>query len=166
MIHNLLVENNIKLADTIAGSMRRSLPRFITFAELKSAAYMGLVSAANKYESTRSNFETYASIKIRGAILDYLRELAWGPRSKPGKLEGLKDQAAKKDSCCDLFDYITSFMNERQKRIFLLHFREEKQQGEIAKELRLSRSRISQIIEQCCDLIRDKWHGMEYLLWE
>ncbi len=77
-----LVELYINLVDQIAAKMKKNLSSLITFDEIKSHGLMGLLDALKKFEYDRGiQFETYASLRIRGAILDGIRENDWVPRS-------------------------------------------------------------------------------------
>ena len=77
-----LVELYISLVDQIAAKMKKNLSSLITFDEIKSHGLMGLLDALKKFEYDRGiQFETYASLRIRGAILDGIRENDWVPRS-------------------------------------------------------------------------------------
>ena len=58
------------------------LPASVDRDDLLSEARIGLIDAINRYDPGKNvKFETYASIRIRGAIVDYLRKLDWAPRS-------------------------------------------------------------------------------------
>ncbi|MBN2082977.1 FliA/WhiG family RNA polymerase sigma factor [bacterium] len=58
------------------------LPASVDRDDLVSEACIGLIDAINRYDPNKQvKFETYASIRIRGAIVDYLRKLDWAPRS-------------------------------------------------------------------------------------
>lgn len=58
------------------------LPRGFDFHELEGYGMMGLYDALNKYDAARDlQFDTYASFRVRGAILDELRKGDWVPRS-------------------------------------------------------------------------------------
>ncbi|MFC4617368.1 FliA/WhiG family RNA polymerase sigma factor [Camelliibacillus cellulosilyticus] len=67
------------------------LPKSVTFDELMSYGYTGLYDALLKFDSARDlKFDTYASIRVRGAILDGLRRDDPMPRtlrSKTKKIE-------------------------------------------------------------------------------
>ena len=81
-----LILSNISLAEKIAQSRKKKLYH-VSFDELKAAAYLGLVQAANSYNSKENDcFPAYAVWRIIGAVRDYLRELSWGTRSKPIKM--------------------------------------------------------------------------------
>ncbi|HET7578460.1 MAG TPA: FliA/WhiG family RNA polymerase sigma factor [Bacillales bacterium] len=72
------------------------LPRGVDADELKSHGLMGLFDALNKFDPGRDlKFDTYASFRIRGAILDGLRKEDWMPRSlreKVRKIDGATDR--------------------------------------------------------------------------
>lgn len=58
------------------------LPASVDRDDLLSEARIGLIDAINRYDPGKLvKFETYASIRIRGSIVDYLRKLDWAPRS-------------------------------------------------------------------------------------
>jgi RNA polymerase sigma factor (sigma-70 family) len=78
MTPNELVENHLDIADRLAMLKCRSVPKCITFDELQSAAYVGLMDASRKFDpSLGVKFSSYANTRIRGAILDYLRGRDW-----------------------------------------------------------------------------------------
>jgi RNA polymerase sigma factor for flagellar operon FliA len=58
------------------------LPASVDREDLVSEARIGLIDAINRFDPAKNvKFETYASIRIKGAIVDYLRKLDWAPRS-------------------------------------------------------------------------------------
>ena len=66
----------------IARRIHHRLPRDVPFDDLVHAGVLGLIDAADKFDSGKQvQFRTYAKLRIRGAILDSLREMDWGPRS-------------------------------------------------------------------------------------
>jgi RNA polymerase sigma factor (sigma-70 family) len=79
-----LAEKHAGLVKTVAQAMRRRLPRRTDIQELESAGTLGLVDAAERFEPERGvKFSAWASIKIRGAILDHLRRERHMPRKYP-----------------------------------------------------------------------------------
>jgi len=63
-----------------------SLPKSVNKDDLKSIGMVGLYDALEKFDHKRElKFETYASFRIRGAILDGLRKEDWLPRSSREK---------------------------------------------------------------------------------
>lgn len=77
-----LVETHMPLVKKIALHMMARLPDHIQLEDLMQAGMVGLLEAARKYESGQgATFETYAGIRIRGAIVDEIRRGDWVPRS-------------------------------------------------------------------------------------
>ena len=65
----------------IARRIHDRLPRHVAFEDLVHAGVVGLIDALNKFDLTKHvQFSSYAKFRIRGAILDNLRELDWSPR--------------------------------------------------------------------------------------
>ena len=70
------------LVKYIADRVSYSLPKSVDKQDLVSCGIMGLIKAVETFDAKMEiKFETYASHKIRGAILDELRALDWVPRS-------------------------------------------------------------------------------------
>lgn len=77
-----LVLQHAGLVKRIAYHLAGRLPPQVEVDDLIQAGMMGLLEAAQNYTSGRgASFETYAGIRIRGAMLDALRKLDWAPRS-------------------------------------------------------------------------------------
>ncbi|MFX3674080.1 MAG: FliA/WhiG family RNA polymerase sigma factor [Paenisporosarcina sp.] len=67
------------------------LPKNVSRDDLKSLGMMGLFDALNKFEPSRDlKFDTYASFRVRGAIIDGLRKEDWLPRSTREKAKRLE----------------------------------------------------------------------------
>jgi RNA polymerase sigma factor for flagellar operon FliA len=65
-----------------ASSLKLRLPQNIEMEDLMSSGVEGLLDAAEKFDSSRGiKFKTYAEFRIRGAMLDYLREMDWFSRA-------------------------------------------------------------------------------------
>lgn len=70
------------LVDYQVQRMLVELPASVDRDDLLSEARIGLIDAINRYDPDKNvKFETYASIRIKGALVDYLRKLDWAPRS-------------------------------------------------------------------------------------
>jgi RNA polymerase sigma factor for flagellar operon FliA len=77
-----LVERHAGLVKRIAFHLAGRLPASVDADDLIQAGMIGLLEAAAHYASDRgASFETYAGIRIRGAMIDALRQLDWAPRS-------------------------------------------------------------------------------------
>ena len=77
-----LVMRHAELVKRIAYHMAGRLPPSVEVSDLIQAGMLGLLEASAHYTADRgASFETYAGIRIRGAMLDALRKLDWAPRS-------------------------------------------------------------------------------------
>ena len=65
----------------LALRMRERLPQQVEMEDLISAGIVGLMDAMQKFDPAKKvQFRSYAQFRVRGAILDSLRALDWGPR--------------------------------------------------------------------------------------
>lgn len=77
-----LVKTHAPLVRRIAYHLMGRLPPSVDVGDLIQSGMIGLLEAARNYATDRSaSFETYAGIRIRGAMLDELRRTDWTPRS-------------------------------------------------------------------------------------
>ena len=91
----LLVEY-AHLVKYIGNRIAINLPASVDRDDIVSSGILGLIKAVETFEPERGfKFETYASHKIRGAILDELRALDWVPRSVRQKSKDLQKVYAK-----------------------------------------------------------------------
>ena len=76
-----LILNHLSLVTAIATRVHETLPVHVDLEDLIHAGVMGLFDAADKYDSEkRVAFPAYAKHRIKGAILDSLRDLDWASR--------------------------------------------------------------------------------------
>jgi RNA polymerase sigma factor FliA len=79
---NQLIEQHLGLVARIAGHLMGRLPGSIPFDDLVQAGTIGLLEAADHFDASKgASFETFAGIRIRGAMLDEVRRNDWAPRS-------------------------------------------------------------------------------------
>jgi RNA polymerase sigma factor for flagellar operon FliA len=77
-----LVNQHAPLVKRIAYHMMNRLPPSVQVDDLIQAGMIGLLEASRHYDKSRgASFETYAGIRIRGAMLDEIRRSDWTPRS-------------------------------------------------------------------------------------
>ena len=98
---SLAVENRINetlLLETlpavrfIARRIHDRLPASVELDHLISAGTVGLMDALNKFDPSKGiQFKTYAQFRVKGAILDSLRELDWGSRALRRKAREVED---------------------------------------------------------------------------
>lgn len=71
------------------------LPAHVDRDDLISAGLIGLIRAVDRYDPTRgASFATYATLLVRGAVLDELRSLDWAPRGLRGRYRRLEEAVA------------------------------------------------------------------------
>ena len=86
-VRDQLVEQYLPLVNIIAGRLAIGLPSHVDRDDLISSGFFGLLDAIERYDYARGNkFETYAGVRIRGAMLDYLRSKDWLPVSMRQKI--------------------------------------------------------------------------------
>lgn len=79
---NHLLTEHMPLVKRLAHHMKAKLPPSVEVDDLVQAGMIGLLDAISRYEETHgAQFETYAVLRIRGAMLDELRNSDWLPRS-------------------------------------------------------------------------------------
>src|SRR5690554_4972276 len=82
LANRIQVEDFAPLVKRIAYHMMARMPACVQVDDLIQAGMIGLLEAAQKYDASRgASFETYAGIRIRGAIVDEMRRGDWAPRS-------------------------------------------------------------------------------------
>jgi RNA polymerase sigma factor for flagellar operon FliA len=78
-----LILEHLPQVRLIARKIHERLPESISLEDLVSAGVLGLISAIDCFDSRHNvKLRTYAEYKIRGAILDSLRDLDWAPRQR------------------------------------------------------------------------------------
>lgn len=87
-----LIESYLPLVDYVSGRLAIGLPKSVSKEDLSSYGVMGLIDAVEKFDYSRGlQFETYASWRIRGSIIDGLRQGDWVPRSVREKAKKVED---------------------------------------------------------------------------
>ncbi|MBB6544860.1 RNA polymerase sigma factor for flagellar operon FliA [Thalassotalea piscium] len=77
-----LLEQHTVLVKRIAYHLLARLPASVIVDDLIQSGMIGLLEAANNFDNTKgASFETFAGIRIRGAMLDEIRRGDWTPRS-------------------------------------------------------------------------------------
>jgi RNA polymerase sigma factor for flagellar operon FliA len=76
------IEDYMGLVKRIAYHLKGRLPSSVQVEDLVQSGMIGLLEAMQKYDAMQgASFETYAGIRIRGAMLDEIRKGDWTPRS-------------------------------------------------------------------------------------
>ncbi|MCX7766378.1 MAG: FliA/WhiG family RNA polymerase sigma factor [Candidatus Sumerlaeia bacterium] len=78
-----IIIQHLPLVNAIARRIARHIPETVEREDLTSAGIIGLLDAVDKFDKSRNvQFKTYAVHRIRGAILDSLRQQDWLPRTR------------------------------------------------------------------------------------
>ncbi|MDN5850972.1 MAG: RNA polymerase sigma factor FliA [Nitrococcus sp.] len=135
-----VVVRNAPLVKRIAHHLAGRLPPNVLVDDLIQAGMIGLLEAARQYDATQgATFQTYAAIRIRGAMLDEIRRLDWTPRAVHRKAREVaravaeiehrtgreaKDREVAEHLGLDLNDYHRILQNAATARIFSMDERD------------------------------------------
>ena len=96
-----LIKRHLPLVEFLARRVSTTLPNTVEVDDLISYGTFGLLDAIEKFGPSREiKFETYASVRIRGAMIDGLRSGDWLPRQVRPASAPLTAQAALSKSIC------------------------------------------------------------------
>jgi RNA polymerase sigma factor FliA len=130
----------------LARRIHERLPRHVPLEDLIHAGVIGLIDALNKFDHSKHvQFGSYAKFRIRGAILDSLREMDWGPRELRRKARRV----------------------EEAERKLSLELSRAPTEVEVAKELNLELKEFQQLLTELDGLevgslhIESPWDGKE-----
>src|SRR5437588_10503018 len=94
-----IVLEHLSLVKAIAIRVHESLPVHVDLDDLIHAGVMGLLDAVTKYDGAKNVvFQSYAKHRIKGAILDSLRQLDWAPRDFGPRQEEAQPTPRERDS--------------------------------------------------------------------
>ena len=94
-----LVEQHSLLVRKIAHHLAARLPQSVLIDDLIQAGMIGLLESIKKFDGSKgASFETYAGIRIRGAMLDDIRKGDWTPRSVHRNTRMVADKIAELES--------------------------------------------------------------------
>src|SRR5689334_13529658 len=86
-----LILEHLPQVRLIARRIHERLPENVSLDDVISAGVVGLISAIDHFDPAHNvKLKTYAEYKIRGAILDSLRDLDWAPRQKRRKAKQIE----------------------------------------------------------------------------
>lgn len=86
-----MLQQHSQLVKKIAGIMKAKLPANVEIDDLVQAGMIGLWDAINNFDSSHNTmFETYASQRIRGSMIDELRTGDWAPRSMRAQMRSVE----------------------------------------------------------------------------
>ncbi|MGI1658162.1 MAG: FliA/WhiG family RNA polymerase sigma factor [Desulfitobacterium sp.] len=86
------IANYLPLVKRIAGRLAISLPQHVDEDDLIGYGVFGLMDALERFDAGRGvKFETYATLRIRGAMIDGLRTMDWVPHSARQKIKRVQE---------------------------------------------------------------------------
>ena len=87
-----LIVEYAPLVKVVAGRLSMHLGNTVEFDDLVGYGVFGLIDAIDKFDVGKDvKFETYASVRIRGAILDHIRKMDWIPRTVRQKQKKIEE---------------------------------------------------------------------------
>jgi RNA polymerase sigma factor FliA len=87
-----LIERFLPLVRNVVDRIKLNLPPHVDADDLYSVGVTGLIAAVKKYDPAQGHtFAAYATMRIRGSILDELRRMDWCPRRARAKARKLKE---------------------------------------------------------------------------
>jgi RNA polymerase sigma factor (sigma-70 family) len=147
-------EQYMPMAKKLAYQMKRNLPRFIDVEDLISAAYLGLVEAAARYDETKGKFSTYAFPRIKGAICDYLRQQRWYKQE-------VCETATKEVSYSEMLEVASCGLDDQAHDILRYYFIEQYSMKEVGSKIGVTEGRVSQIIKGYMSRLRQRYERNE-----
>ncbi len=94
--HEQMVEKHVPLVKRVAYHLMGRMPSSVQLDDLIQAGLVGLLEAINNYDGSKgASFETYARIRIQGAMIDEVRRGDWTPRSVYRKARQLAEAVHK-----------------------------------------------------------------------
>ncbi|MAE69969.1 MAG: RNA polymerase sigma factor WhiG [Gemmatimonadetes bacterium] len=97
-VRNRLIECYMSLVGYIASKTAASLPPHVEVSDLESVGILGLMNAIERFDPDKGiAFETFAKMRVYGAIMDELRSLDWIPRS-------IRQKTKKIEKACRVLD--------------------------------------------------------------
>lgn len=95
-VREQLIIEYVSLVKLVAGRLAIYLGSNVEYDDLVSYGIFGLIDAIDKFDYGKGiKFETYASLRIRGSILDQIRKMDWIPRSVRQKQKSITEASKK-----------------------------------------------------------------------
>ncbi len=129
VIKNQIIAHYIYLVVSV---VKRLMPQYMGYADkddLLSSGMVGLIDAVNKFDrSFDAKFQTYATVRIRGEVIDYIRRQDWAPTSLRKKIstvqkgfETLELRLGRQPLEQEVADYLKVSLTEVQKVLYQSH---------------------------------------------
>ena len=154
-----LIVQYIYLIRYVVGRVKVTLPATISIEDIAGYGVEGLINAIERYSPQKNTrFETYALIRIRGAILDRIRAQDFLPRSVRKKIKDIKaiqdenklnpQEKAEEQNVKQELEKALKRLPERERIIMVLYYQENMTLKEIGETINMSESRVCQLHAQ------------------
>ena len=101
-VREKLILSYLDLVKYIVGRMPQATIPSVDYDDLLGYGVMGLMDAVERFDLSRGvKFETYAMTRIRGAIIDHLRNMDWVPRSVRQKARQIQQAIGRAETRLD-----------------------------------------------------------------
>lgn len=154
---NELIVNYMPFAKSLASKRNKLTPKSVNYEELESAAFLGLVLAAKKYDpSYNVSFATYARQRIVGEMKDYLIQLKWNGRKNVEMTSIDVDTLGKSDNLED-FNLAIDSLSPIGKKVISMYYVEGWSLQEIGESLNCGKSRVCQLLKKYREELKSNW---------
>ncbi len=174
--------SDLALVKQIAGALVKRLPAHVELSELVALGNLGLCEARRRYDGRRGvPFAAFAAMRIRGAMLDGLRQEDLVSRSERGRIragecsasisqvelddndtfsqnEAVDERLARMSEIAELRRMLPQ-LPERERTVLQRHFFEELPLKVIGEELGVTESRVCQIVSAAVSRLRNLMKG-------
>ena len=172
------------LVKAVAGRLSMYLGYNVDYEDLVSYGIFGLIDAIDKFDCLKEvKFETYASLRIRGAILDQIRKMDWIPRTirqRQKKIDAVikeveqttgrsatdsrhmtarfdgPEESVEKEELTKVLGEALELLTEKEKKVVTLYYYEDLTLKEISNILEVSESRVSQLHTRALQKMKTK----------
>lgn len=143
-----LITEHLNDAQILAKYKKRTI-KFVDYEDLESAAYLGLVKAASRYEEGKP-FKPFAASWIIGEIKDCVRKMGWRDRNNFINVVPLEDNYTYQNDndSKEIVEHLMSIISKPARTMFDWYFRDEKTLKEIGQLLGVSEARVSYLLKK------------------
>ena len=146
---NDLIVRYLSLAEAIAKKRSSVAPRWIPLSDLISAAYFGLIDAANKFDARKGSFVTYAFWRITGEVMSYIRSEIRARKHISIDIpdeNGVCIRDIIPDHRHDNFDGLIEKLNPIGKKLMVWYYIDRMTMREIAERIGVKQPRVSKLL--------------------
>jgi RNA polymerase sigma factor (sigma-70 family) len=156
---NELIESNLALVAPLARFLGKQIPPSFELADLIQSGTLGLIQAADSWDSEQIPFPMWAKLKIRGAMLDSVRRRAWREQAHEDLPETAS--AAPSPEAIAVFAERAGQLRQalevlppRERRLVVLHHVEGISYRAAGAAVGLGKTRARQLVEQAMQTLR------------